>query len=198
MMEYSAGFTSEGWFQSEMAEVLSLKLKGLSRKEISNYIIENNSFHLRSESSIKKRLQMVFRRTEAFNNDLAELFLEGSRLDQKALLLYSFLKAYRLPFEFFNEVLVYEHRNNKQIIQSVDVDYFIERKENESAKVAGWRPETKKRLRSSILLFFREGGLLQLEQSLNTYSITPLHLSNKLKEYAHEHDKLLLLLNEMR
>jgi hypothetical protein len=197
MMEYSAGFTSEGWFQSEIRIVLQLKAEGLSRREILAKILENNSFQLRSESSIKKRFQIVFRRSETFSPELVKYFINGSRLDQKALLLYSFLKCYRLPYEFLSEVVLYNYRNNKLTIGSVDIEYFIERKVGESTKVAEWRPETKKRLRSSILLFFRESGLLQ-EKVSDTYEITPLHMSNKLKEYAKEHDQLLKLLSELR
>ena len=113
------------------------------------------------------------------------------------MLLYSFLKCYRLPYEFFYEVILYNYRNNKPSIQNVDIDFFIERKEAESEKVANWRPETKKKLRSSILLFFRESGLLQ-ENDRDTYEINPLHISSKLKAYAKENDPLLQLLSELR
>ncbi|MBM7583927.1 hypothetical protein JOC86_000464 [Bacillus pakistanensis] len=196
-MEYSAGFTSEGWFQNEINIVLPLKIKGLSKSEILERIIEQNLFQLRSESSIKKRFQMVYRRSETFNGELSKLYIDGSRLDQKALLLYSYLKCYRLPYEFFNEVILYNYRNSKLIIQNIDVEYFIERKEGESEKVAGWRPETKKRLRSSILMFFRESGMLK-EEKVDTYQINPLHMSNQLKTYAKEQDPLLYLLCELR
>jgi hypothetical protein len=196
-MKYSAGFTSEGWFQNEINIVLSLKIEGLSRKEILVNALEGNLFQLRSESSIKKRFQIVYRRSETFSPELAQLFISGSRLDQKALLLYSFLKRYRLPYEFLNEVVLYNYRNNKPTIQSIDIEFFIERKEGESVKVAGWRPETKKRLRSSIIMFFRESGLLQ-EKDSDTYEITPLHMSSKLKDYANEHNQLLKLLSELR
>ncbi|MDQ0156525.1 DUF1819 family protein [Robertmurraya andreesenii] len=197
MLEYSAGFTSEGWFQNEINIVLPLKIEGLPRSEILERVLEKNLFQLRSESSIKKRFQMVYRRTETFNTELAKLYINGSRLDQKALLLYSYLKCYRLPFEFFNEVILYNYRNNKPFIQNIDVEFFIERKESESEKVAGWRPETKKRLRSSILMFFKEGGMLQEENS-DTFRIHPLHLSSRLKSYAIKHDQLLCLLSEVR
>ncbi|MEH6954441.1 DUF1819 family protein [Neobacillus drentensis] len=197
MMEYSAGFTSEGWFQNEINIVLPLKIEGLTRHEILVKILENNLFQLRSEASIKKRFQVVYRRTESFSLELMNHFISGSRLDQKALLLYSFLKCYRLPYEFFHEVILYNYRNNKPSIQNIDTDFFIERKEGESEKVAKWRPETKKRLRSSILLFFRESGLLQ-EKDRETYEVNPIHISSTLKAYALEKDPLLLLLSELR
>lgn len=197
MMEYSAGFTSEGWFQNEINIVLPLKIEGLSKSVILERIIEQNLFQLSSESSIKKRFQMVYRRSETFSGELLKLYLFGSRLDQKALLLYSYLKCYRLPYEFFNEVILYNYRNNRSIIKNIDVEFFFERKEGESEKVSGWRPETKKRLRSSILMFFRESGMLQ-EEKADTYQINPLHLSNKLKTYVKEHEPLIYLLSELR
>ncbi|MCM3595646.1 DUF1819 family protein [Metabacillus idriensis] len=197
MMEYSAGFTSEGWFQNEISIILPLKVEGLTRHDILAKILENNLFQLRSEASIKKRFQIVYRRSESFSPEIMKHFINGSRLDQKALLLYSFLKCYRLPYEFFNEVILYNYRNNKPSIQNIDIEFFIERKEGESKKVAGWRPETKKRLCSSILFFFRESGLLQ-EKERDTYEINPLHISSKLKAYASENDSLLLLLSELR
>jgi hypothetical protein len=196
-MKYSAGFTGEGWFQNEIYIVLSLKVEGLSRNDMLDKILEQNLFQLRSETSIKERFQKVYRRTETFNSELATFFINGSRLDQKALLLYSYLKCFRLPYEFFNEVILYNYRNNKPFIQNIDIEFFIERKEGESEKVTGWRPETKKRLRSSISMFFRESGLLEEDKS-DLYRITPLHMSSKLKDYAKEYDQLLQLLSELR
>ena len=196
MLDYSAGFTSEGWFQNEMYIVLQLKKSGLSRKEILNDIIEKNSFQMRSESGIRKRFQMVYRRSETFNDELIQFYLMGSRHDQKALLLYSYLRCYRIPYEFYLEVIKYNYLNNKALIQTVEIDYFIERKETESEIVANWRPDTKKRLRSSILLFFRESGMLQKKDSV-TYEISPIHMSTKLKEYAKKYDKLLYSFSEL-
>ena len=197
MMKYSAGFTSEGWFQNEMNIVTSLKAEGLSRNEIIEEILEENLFQLRSETSIKKRFRTVYRRSETLNTELSKFYIEGSRLDQKALLLYSFLKCYRLPYEFLNEVILYNYQHNNSSIQYIDIEFFIERKEGESDIVSKWRPETKKRLRSSILMFFRESGLLQKDKT-GRYKITPLHISSNLKAYAKEYDPLLQVLSELR
>lgn len=197
MMEYSSGFTSEGWFQNEIGIVLTLKVEGLSRHEILAKVLGNNLFQLRSEASIKKRFQIVYRRSESFSPELMNHFINGSRLDQKALLLYSFLKCYRLPYEFFNEVILYNYRNSKTSIQNIDIEFFIERKAGLSEIVAAWRPETKRKLRNYTLLFFRESGLLQ-EKDLDTFEINPLHISSKLNGYASEKDTLLQLLSELR
>lgn len=197
MMEYSAGFTSEGWFQNEMNTILQLKFKGFSRNEIMKQILEKNSFQMRSESGIKKRFRMVYRRSETFNTELASFYINGSRLDQKSLQLYSFLKTYRFPYEFFMEVILYNYKQGKTSFQGIEIDFFMERKESESEKVAGWRPDTKKRLRSSIIMFFRESELIQATDT-DTYEVTPLHMSGKLKAYAKEHDPLLQLLSELR
>ena len=73
-MEYSSGFTSEGWFQNEISIVLPLKVEGLTRHEILAKILENNLFQLRSEASIKKRFQTVYRRSETFSPELMNTF----------------------------------------------------------------------------------------------------------------------------
>ena len=96
-MEYSAGFTSEGWFQQEIENVLDQLNKGLSREEIKNKIIEENMFLLRSESAISKRFQMVYRRAKTLYPILSEYYFNGANSDQNVLLLYSFLRCFDMP-----------------------------------------------------------------------------------------------------
>lgn len=195
-MEYSAGFTSEGWFQQELIIVLEYKQQGFSRVEILNKVLGDNLFQMRSESGIRRRFQMVYRRAETFTPALVKYFLNSSRLDQKALTLYSFLKAYRYAYEFFQEVVVFKYQEGKPSLQTTDLAHFLELKEEQSEKVREWRPDTKKRIVSTILLFLRESDLL--EQQNNFYTIRSLHMSQSLKQYAEQHDLLLYLLSNLK
>lgn len=195
-MDYSAGFTSEGWFQHEIHIVLVYKQKCLSRSEILHEVIENNLFQMRSESGIRKRFQMVYRRTETLSPLLVDYYLNGSRFDQKAIVLYSFLKGYRYAYEFFQEVIVLNYQSNKFDFQYVDLAYFLERKEAQSEKVHNWHPDTKKRVGGILLRFFKEAGLVEMLE--DQYKITPLHLSQNLKQYVEEHDPLLYLLSNLK
>lgn len=196
MIDYSAGFTSEGWFQQEMHIVLKFKQQGLTRREILHELIENNLFQMRSESGIRKRFQMVYRRTETLNPSLVDYYLNGSRLDQKAIVLYSFLKVYRYAYEFFQEVIVLNYQYNKPGFQYVDLAYFLERKELQSAKIFNWHPDTKNRIGGILLRFFKEAALVEVLE--DQYKVTPLYLSQNLKQYAEEHDELLCLLSNLK
>jgi len=188
-MEYSAGFTSEGWFQQEMEYVLRFLHQGLSREEIKRKVIDENAFLLRSVSSMNKRFQMVYRRAKILYPTLAEYYLEGSNYDQKALLLYSFLKSYRFAYECFYELIVYRYQHKSVTLQSSDMSFYMEEKEQQSDKIVNWHFTTKKRINSTLLLFYRESGMIELMDG--EYKISPLHVSQALKQFAEEQDALL-------
>lgn len=188
-MEYSAGFTKESWSEKEMAIVIELILKGMNRQEIVDHVLRMNLFQLRSSASVLNRFQMVYRRSKLLDDHLKELFLSANDLDRKALVLLSFLKAYRFPKEFFYEVLVNKYNENKKLLKS-DISYYFEKKGMESEKVKGWRPDTVKRLTNSIILFFRESGMLKVVNK-QEYEIIPLYISKNLKSYAENQNFLL-------
>ena len=188
-MEYSAGFTSEGWFQRDIEYVLKLMQQGFSRKEIAEKALDENAFFLRSESAIRKRFQMVYRRAKILYPTLAEYYLKGSNYDQKALILYSFLKSYRYAYENFYELIVYRYQHKNGTLQSSDLSFYMEEKEQQSDKIAGWHIATKKKINSTLLLFYRESGMI--ESMEGEYKVSPLHVSQALKQYAEEQDPLL-------
>ena len=188
-MEYSAGFTSEGWYQQEIEYVLKLFLKGLSRREIKTKVIEENTFLLRSESAISKRFQMVYRRAKTLHPTLAEYYFNGTNSDQKVLLLYSFLKSYRYAYENFFELIVYRYQHKNGTLQVSDMSFYMEEKEQQSKKIANWHVATKKKINSTLLLFYRESGMIELLEG--EYKVSPLHVSQALKQYAEEKDTLL-------
>jgi len=192
-MKYSAAFTKEGWFEREMQTVLELRLENLNQKQMLEKVIDDNLFQMRSIEGIKTRFQMVYRRIYTFDDTLCNYFLNSNIYDRKALILYSYLKTYRVPYEFFLEIIVSNYIQSKVDFQREDFDYFFEAKELQVEKVREWRPQTKARLISSMILFFRESGLIN-ETGKGVYCITPVHISKNLKDYASENDKLLLLM----
>lgn len=187
-MEYSAGFTSEGWFQQEIEYVLDQLHKGFSRKEIRSKLIEGNIFLLRSELAISKRFQMVYRRAKTLY-PLSEYYFNGTNSDQKALLLYSFLKCYRYAYENFYELIVYRYQHKNGTLQVSDMGFYMEEKEQQSEKIANWHITTKKKINSTLILFYRESGMIELVE--DEYKVAPLHVSHSLKQYAEEQDVLL-------
>ncbi|MEH7248587.1 DUF1819 family protein [Neobacillus niacini] len=194
-MEYSAGFTKESWSEKEMEITLNLILKGYERKEVLDKILNENLYQLRSPSSIQNRFQMVYRRSKLLDDTLKEHFLKANAHDRKALILLSFNLAYRFPKEFFFEVLVIKYLQNEKLLKS-DIGYYFEKKALESEKVKQWRPETIKRLISTLILFFRQSGIIEAT-SQQEYKIYPLYISKTLKDYAEKNNSLLNHFSEL-
>ena len=188
-MEYSAGFTKEKWSENDIAIIIELMLQGKSKKDILEEVTRKNLFQLRSPVSIKNRFNMVYNRAAALDDEMKQHFLGASDYDRKALTLYSFLQVYRLPLEFYLEVLVYKYEQQEALYRN-DFHYFFEDKANVSEKVNGWRPETIKRLINTLLMFYLEAKMIEkIDQS--KYTINPIHLSKNLKTYAEKNVPLL-------
>jgi hypothetical protein len=188
-MEYSAGFTKEKWSENEIATILNLLLAGKEKKEILDEIIDQNLFQLRSPVSIKNRFNMVYNRAVVLDDEMKKHFLNASDYDRKALTLYSFLQVYRIPLEFYLEVIILKYEQLEPLYNN-DFHYFFEGKANISEKVSRWRPETIKRLVSSLVLFFRDSKMIDKVEPTK-YKVKPIHMSQSLKTYAEKNDPLL-------
>ena len=188
-MEYSAGFTKEKWSENDIAVVIDLILQGKNKKEILEEVTENNLFQLRSPLSIKNRFNMVYNRAVSLDDEMKQHFLRANDYDRKALTLYTFLQVYRIPLEFYIEVIVYKYEQQEPLYRN-DFHYFFEGKASVSERVNGWRPETIKRLISTLMLFFKEAKMIeQIDQT--KYTINPIHISRDLKTYAEKNMPLL-------
>jgi len=188
-MEYSAGFTKEKWSENDIAIVIDLLRKHNNKNQILEEIIDNNLFQLRSPLSIKNRFNMVYNRAMVLNNETQQHFLQANDYDRKALTLYSFLQVYRIPLEFYLEVIIYKYEQQEPLYRN-DFHYFFEAKANISDKVNQWRPETIKRLISTLILFFRESKMIEkIDQT--KYNVNPIHISQTLKTYAERDISLL-------
>ncbi|WP_035387683.1 BrxA family protein [Exiguobacterium undae] len=188
-MKYSSSFTSEGWFKKEIEYILNELHKGHSREEIRNKIIEDNIFMLKSEFTIRKRFQTVFRRADTIYPNLYKYYINGTNSDQKALLLYSFLKCYLYAYENFFEFITYKYQDKNGILRISDMNFYMEEKEQQSKQIANWNIATRKKINSTLLLFYRESGMIELEKDI--YIISPLYVSHTLKKYAEDQDVLL-------
>ncbi|WP_107841262.1 BrxA family protein [Metasolibacillus meyeri] len=188
-MEYSAGITSERLYQQDIEYVLTLLEKGLERDEIREIVLNENPFLVKTESALQKRFQLAYKRSISLNDELRKFYLTGTKYDQKALILYTFLKTYRYAYENFYELIIYRYQQkNKQLVLG-HLEAFMEEKEQQSERIAKWSEVSKKRVNNTLLLFYRCSGIMDLNDGV--YSITPLHVSSQLKEYAIKNDSLL-------
>ncbi|WP_339246320.1 BrxA family protein [Paenibacillus sp. FSL R10-2796] len=188
-MEYSSGMTSERWYQQEIEYILVSLEKGESREEIREIVFNKNPFLLKTESALQKRFQLAFNRAISLTNELRRLYLTGTKYDQKALILYTFLKRYRYAYENFFELIIYRYQQKNKQLTLVHMNFYMEEKEQQSEKIASWSSVSKKKISNTILLFYKTSGIIDLSD--NTYTISKLHVSSQLKEYAFKHDNLL-------
>lgn len=183
-MEYSSGFTKEKWSENDIYIVIELLLQGYKKKEILERVIDGNLFQLRSPLSIKNRFNMVYNRAISLDDVMQRCFISGSDYDRKALTLYSFTQVYRLPMEFFREVIIFKYEQNEMLYRNDFHDVFID-KAIISERVSEWRPETVKRLIRTLIMFYSEAGMIEKVDGTK-YIIKPIHLSRELKKYAKE------------
>lgn len=188
-MEYSAGITSERWYQQDIEYVLTLLEKGLGREEIREMALNENPFLVKTESALQKRLQLAYKRAISLTNEHRSFYLTGTKYDQKVLILYTFLKTYRYAFENFYELIVYRYQQKNKKLVLAHLESFMEEKEQQSEKIANWSEVTKKKINNTLLLLYRTSGIIDLNE--DTYTIAPLHVSPQLKEYALKMDSLL-------
>lgn len=188
-MEYSSGLGGERWYQQDIEYVLNLLDKGLTRDEIRSIVLNENPFLVKTESALHKRFQLVLKRASSLSTELRTLYLSGTKYDKKALILYTFLKTYRYAYENFYELIIYRYQQkNKQFVLG-HLQSFMEEKEQQSVIVSKWSQISKKKVNNALLLFYSEGGIIELNEGV--YFITPLHVSTQLKDYATKKDRLL-------
>ena len=187
-MEYSSGLGAERWYQQDIEYVLNLLEKGLTRDEIRSIVLNENPFLAKTDSALHNRFQLVFKRASSLSDELRTLYLNGTKYDQKALILYTFLKTYRYAYENFYELIIYRYQQkNKQLVMG-HFQAFMEEKEQLSEKVLKWSQISKNKVNNTLLLFYSEGGIIELNEDI--YVITPLHVSSQLKKYS-DQDSLL-------
>lgn len=182
MMRYSAGFTKEKWSEHDIEAVINLLQKYDGKKQILDEAVEKNLFQLRSPLSIKNRFNMVYNRARTLNPEMQKMYLTANDYDRKVLVLYTFMRAYRIPLEFYQEILIYKYQQQEPLYKN-DFHYFFAAKAEVNETVASWRPETIKRLISALTLFFREAKMIEKIDDTK-FDVKPIHATQSLKTYA--------------
>lgn len=188
-MEYSSGLGGERWYQQDIEYVLTLLEKGMGREEIREIVLNENPFLVKSESALQRRFQLSYKRANTLSDELRHLYLQGTKYDQKALILYTFLKTYRYAYESFYELIIYRYQQKNQQLVLAHFEAFMEEKEQQSEKIMSWSEVTKKKINNTLLLFYSYSSIIDLNEGV--YSIAPLYVSPQLKEYAFKYDDLL-------
>ncbi|MFZ7942658.1 MULTISPECIES: DUF1819 family protein [Bacillaceae] len=198
MKVYSGGFTAEHLYRNEVKLVANLQLQGLAKQNIKEKIFDENLFHCRSEAAMKDLFPRVYKRTEKLDNRLREILLKSSRSDCNAILLYAFLKGFKLPYDFVLEVVHYNLKRYKNTVTEGNVLTFFEEKGQQYEEVRNWSEKTRYKLKQVLLKILVDADLLVKNDK--EYEIKPISLSKDLRDYVEQHsqsqDLIVLTLND--
>lgn len=189
--KYSARLTGNQFLYNEFKVIVKLVCAGLSKKEISNKIIDENLFEYRSLKSIGKHIGAVYERADYIDEVLSEKLLTEPNEIGRLINFYAILKYDLLFLEFVEEVVREKVRTHQLELTRADISNFFSLKAEQSDIVAGFKEATLKRLRLAYFELLLGAGYLiktDTEMKLNVpiaaYQISDYLESINEKRYA--------------
>lgn len=153
-------FVTGGLFLKESAAIASLHKPGESWDLLASRALEAGSFPVRKISSAKRSIREIIHRLSRLTDNEIEIFNDGDRVDQQALLWLAVCRTYRFVGEFAQEVLAERYQNFRTDLTYDDFDIFYARKEEWSPKLAGISEMTRAKLRAVMFRLMRESGMI--------------------------------------
>lgn len=195
---YSARMTGNQFLYPEFKVMCELLQKGLSKKEATDLIIEQNLFGYRSFKAIGKHISAVWERANYLDDYLRNVVLTEPNEIGRLVNFYSILKYDLLFFEFIRDVIgekVYKHQLE---INKSDIAVYFEEKAEQSEIVAGFKQSTINRLKLAYCEILQGGGYIsEIDKTmkLSVPSIQIYRFSEHLEEIG-EKDYLRVMLGE--
>ena len=171
-------FTNQGFLLRESLIAAKYLERGVSPTELSDLILTEDIFMLRSLQSRKTLSQAVLGRLAGQPDILLQLFISGGTDTQRLCNFYFILLKHRLLREFVREVLAEHLSRLLYRFGASTVTHFFERKLLEPA-IASWSETTINKSRVNILATCQDAGLVKA--SGNVFEITPPLVPSDLK-----------------
>ena len=162
---YTARLTGNPFLFFEMKITASLLLEGLSKKEISAKVRDENLFQYKTSNSVTKRLNAVFLRLEVLDDLMLKLFVNSSSETAKQIALYTIMKTDLLFYEFMQEEFKTKQLMHQDRLERADLVSFFARKEEQDLTVAGWQEYTINKLIQVYIRILIDAGLIKDEKS---------------------------------
>lgn len=159
--QYSAGAVSKGFWFQEFKKYNELLDRGYSDGEIKNKQDKENFLMAPSEDYGKKMINEVAKRTQALPENIREMFPNLSISDQKILNTLGLMMTDRLFFEYMFEVYRENILVGRLEFDNSDTRVFLEKKSNQSERVANFKSYTKKRLAGAYRTYLKEANLIE-------------------------------------
>jgi hypothetical protein len=158
---YSSVLTGAAFMLYEFKQLVALKVKHYSDKEIKEKVIKENIFQYEKISSLKRGIPYLLVRVNALDEALKEMVIEGSLEVIKIINLYSIMKTDRLFFEFMDEVIKEKIQSNNLVLEKKDLNAYFAEKAEQDEGIANWSESTIQKLKQVYKKILLETGMLK-------------------------------------
>lgn len=149
------------FWANEMITGAKLKKEGKSDKEIRKLAQEENIFQARSENFRNKAASGIINRLNTLDEFTVNLLCNCNIETAKQITTYSILKSDLLFFDFMNEIYKEKIILKDYKITDVDINIFINRKQEQIPKIASWNESTIRRLKNNYITYLCEAGFIK-------------------------------------
>lgn len=148
---YSARLTGNQFLYNEFKVMCGLFAQGLSKKEATDKIMNENLFEYRSMKAIVKHIGAVWERVSYLDDYLLDIVLHKSNELGKLVNFYAILKYDLLFLEFMEEVILEKKYTHQMELSKTEISNFFSVKSEQSDTIANFKEATLKRLRAAYI-----------------------------------------------
>ncbi len=160
LAKYKLSFLVGGLYYNESLILANLyqELKDwtLVRKEA----MDKNLLQTRMKSSSKRMSSEIINKLMLLNNEELEFLINGMESDQKLLLWIATCRRYTFIRDFSIEVIIYNYKNLKKVINKDEFDIFFNQKSLTHPELDKITELTRNKLRSVMFKNMREAGII--------------------------------------
>jgi len=168
---YSASFTAGSLLHKETTALLPLLLSGDAENLIKEEIKQNNLLKINSENSRKRTVSEIVKRLSYVNNLFWKTYANQTESEQKLMLFYLCLKAYKLMFDFHFNVTVKQW--NSSIQETAPYLYNMRLSEigSKDETVDKWTDLTKEKVVSVYMKILKDIMMLDDNNKLKAINV---------------------------
>ena len=177
---YSTALSGAGFMMFEVKQLATLKLAGLTDKEMRAKVIDENIFQANKISSVKRSLTYLIQRVNVLDETLLEMIVEADIQTAKVVNLYAIMKSDALFNEFMMEILQEKLKETGNTLDKKDVNLFFRHKAEQSDFIHQLAESSANRLKSQFIRLLIEVGLTK---SRNTGVLERIFIDEQVIDY---------------
>jgi len=120
----------------------------------------NTMVKINSEASRKRIIHEIKRRYHSVGDQFYGNFNHFTVPEQKLIILYSCMKTYSMLFDFIFDVVIEKWLSFDLVINTSDVEKFLDIKSNIHKEIDKWSETTRKKNISVLILMLKQAGMI--------------------------------------